>query len=232
MRSSEMKRLIEEIKDTQSKVNDYFARVYGKPSKKPVYYRHQDGREYSCIIGGIAWPVLGGQPGKAILVGATRDDDSIFEVLEAVSSDSPQSLLQSCADLRERYEPTLLRQWIGENLFSASLVEVNRGKRHGLYLNPPPDINKPNFFEILIERILSISNACRLKINPADLIDDLKTIALSDAEHSLADHPSVKVIGYTLHYLATYRPWYVKGTTINTAEDFTVGKRAVHRYCL
>ena len=208
-----MKTIIEVVRDTATASNADFAKIYGAPVKKPMYYRHEDGSEYSYIQGAIAWPVSG--PGCALIIGVTREDRPSYKILEASFNNYPRDLLQDCIDLKSKYTPVgnlkLLQPWVGEDLFSSFLAEVNVDQKFKLFFTPPPDIEEQNSGQIYIGKIRAITEDGRLAIVPQRVSDELKSMTSADAGMSLTSFPAVAATGYALHYLTVRRPWLTSG---------------------
>jgi hypothetical protein len=205
-----MKPIIEAVRDPNIASNADFAKINGEPARKPMYYRHEDGSEYFHIQGALAWPTIS-EPGCALVVGVTREDLPIYKVLDARFSKHPSDLLRDCIALKSTYTPIgnlrLLQPWVGEDLFSSLLAEVNVDQKLKLFFIPPPDIEKQNCYQIYIEKIRAMSEAGRVAVVPQSVLDELKSITATDTEKPLASFPAVAATGYALHYLTVRQPW-------------------------
>lgn len=208
-----MESVIEVRRDPQEKVNEDFRDLTGGIVTKPVYYHHlETEKDYSYLIGALAWPVLGGSPGCALIAGSSRSETPSYEILEAISRTSPFSLLQGCETLREKYgfgkERDLLRYFIGEDLFDSLLYDLNRETNRQLYIIAPPDIEKPHSDEIYIRQIRFMTEANRLIIRPQAVQDELRTLTIADADRTIKEiNPTAAAVGYVLHYLESNKPW-------------------------
>ncbi|MCP3930554.1 MAG: hypothetical protein GY705_15805, partial [Bacteroidetes bacterium] len=157
-----MKSIIEICKDETIQANQDFARVFGATPKKPHYFRHlENGKEFSCLEAGIAWPVYLKKPGVVVVVGASRDESPSYEILDAAMSDSPQDLIEQCFDLRKKYGvgemEGLLQRFIGQDLYESMLRGLNKKHSQNLFFSKPADIENRNSDEIYIETIRNMS---------------------------------------------------------------------------
>jgi hypothetical protein len=211
-----MESLIVSKKDPQAEIKADFADMFGDMIPNPIYYQHiETKKEYSHLIGGIAWPVMGSQKGCVLIVAATREDTPIFVVIDEILSDTPRELLRACVQLREKYGfkncRKLFNLWIGEDRFQAQRNDVNReleSQKH-IHLTPPPDFDKQNSDEIYIEQIRSVTADGRLIIPSGMVLDSMKAMTLLDASIPLANTPVAACIGYILHEMLTRKPWHV-----------------------
>ncbi len=181
-------------------------------------------------MGGLAWPILNGLPGCAVIVGSTRGENPNFEVLEASFDNSPRALLKSCYELRDKYgfkeAPKILNHWAGENLFKNILLDLYKKKTRGLFISPPPDFDKPNSDQIYIEQIRSLADEGRLKIHDQVVLNELKSLTVFDAENRLSSFPAVAAVSYVLHESIVFKPW-ISRTTVVDLDDDGVGSETI-----
>jgi len=214
-----MKSVITVLRDPRQEVNEDFARIYGQPPPNPIYFRHENGKEYSSLVGGIGWPVLGKQPGCVLIIGATRDEPPSFEVLDESFSENPRDLLKACIELRDKYGfreySKVFNNWIGEDLFESLLLDINKKEERGVYITPPPDFSLRNHDEIYIDQIRTITAEGRLVIHCPAVLDNMKAMTILDAKKPLGDTPVVAVICYILHEMLTGKPWVTEERVVN-----------------
>ncbi len=208
--------IIEICTDETIMANEDFALVFGETPKKPHYFRHlENGKEFVCLEAGIAWSVYLKKPGVVVVVGASRDESPNYEIIEAVMGDSPQELMAQCFNLRKKYGfgemEGLLQRFIGQDLFESMLRGLNKKHSQNLFFTKPADMESQNSDEIYIETIRNMSSAGKLIIPQQNIIDELKSLSITDAEQRLTDFPVAAAIGYVLHEMNVRKPWLGSG---------------------
>lgn len=210
--------------------------------RKPYYYRNiENGQEYSHIAGGIGWP--GEKAGFIVIVAVEKQQDT-FHVLEEAENSTVPGLLSECLGLRQKYgyglTSELFRFWYGEHeRFDTFVTDFNHKlelkdeKVDGVYLSPPHDSEKPNAFEIWLNRIKScLGDASGKKTlhleNCNRLRNHIQNLPPNAAKKgSIQDYPAIACLGGVVHSLMIRRPWlkFVEGEkTVPTQKDDYVGE--------
>jgi hypothetical protein len=222
-----MEPVIEKRFPRTERYNPDFARAFGLPELKPAYYVHLVTEiEYSYLAGGASFGTLGGKPGCAVVVGVSRDESPVFEVLDAVFESSPRELMKGCLLLQRKYGwdrgGDIFRFWTGENRFPDILYSLNDddGK---VYFSLESDSTKPTWPELVVEDIRFLAAEKRLIVSHPGVLAELKAYTVYDADKGL--EPTLSALGGVLHYLSSVEPWTRSATTFNYDE---FGKRAIH----
>lgn len=222
------KPVMEAVKDPQAYTNKDFLDIFPE-QPNPVYFKHEDGREYSALSGGFVWPHIGNTEGVVIVVGIERSSTldggkPVFEVLDHMFCASPRQIISACLKLREkyghRYYSRVFPYFIGEDKFANLLSEYNADSDRPVFVMEPHDFSQATFGEILLNEIREIAGDGRLKIADQTVLNSLKSMSLVDADRPLNEFPVVFAIGCCIHEMLVLKDWvYTEMRSFNLDGD-------------
>lgn len=180
-----------------------------------VFTDDQTGKEYSRIVGGLAWPNAG-SPGFAIVIAEDFEEDPnlkarrLWVLNEAENSDVAE-LIRRCQDWRETYQT---QDWYGctsNKAMMGVLYHLQKGldQKSKFSFTPAPHADDPQglgYYLPLIKECLGINRKILHFGEGSKLPGYLAEMGPETLNLNPAEYPPIAALGYALSKLRTSDP--------------------------
>jgi hypothetical protein len=199
--------------------------VRGAPLFGGIYYFNNDTQEeYSCLLGGLAWP-SGGRPGWAVVIAKDRKEDEVLgrthiRLLREYSSENLSDLLHRCS----QYKYHLLLDAFYGDTTKASMMEFVRKLGVSFPIRNAPFHDDENAFEYYVNLIREFTLPSRKILHfgdgsklPGQLMEaPQKRIPLAKAQ----DYPGILALGYALSAILQHVPDHEQEAELREIDAF------------
>jgi hypothetical protein len=179
-----------------------------------VFIDEQTGKEYSRIVGGLAWPYAG-KPGYAAVLAEDFKPDKNLEarhiwVLRELEALDVADLIRRCRDMREAYKAN----WVGNiqnKPLMAMLYQLQKGfdYKDRLSFDAAPHADDPQglgYYLPIIKEHLGVNRKLLHFGEGSKLPGYLAEMGPETLGKDPAGFPPIASLGYALSYLYTYDP--------------------------
>lgn len=177
-------------------------RTGGFPMESEEYFIDEDtGKEYSRIIGGVAWP--GKEPGFAVVVGEERsaDREKRCDVLWERESPDTTELIKHCTMAKASCR---VQAFYGD-IHNFPLMDTFRKSNAGFYIVEAPFLKDPDGFSAYLLKIREKTNLYRKALYfgkesklPSTLVSITNQSIPSSTREGIVKYPCIAALGFVL----------------------------------